>query len=302
MSPTVETAAGPLLMVTTEISFSGSMNANEYMNEIVDLMCQMCYGPISMIRCDEIMQLTTEAEVLFDQTDEANLSLDQYIDHRKNISTKMAFIKHKINQLNNISKKWVKISQEEKSSIRRWKTTIRDNWNPEDLEKVVSELEHMSEYSVQHDASSNPLSENMFIQAVLRLYPEAYLDIKELIRTKFKSERVINEVALIAPIANVPKVEEAKMYHCLIQKSRYKFEYILGSDIDSKIKNHEIVFHDRIDKVNEDYVTKIESQMPLFALKCPSKMITFSRNEFVYKTNDFVSLKTIIKFYRTLHA
>lgn len=277
-----------ILKTIRSIRSSGPINVESYIGLIIKIIHDMCYTPT----CHRI---TTELEKLFENID---LPLNKITKAEclaqtagKNIEALLTAViirNRKIKQLDTIGKELIRLSEKEKTTSRRWKKNIRENWDPEAIAKVVSKFRKPSG------------SNEDFIEEVLQLYPEAYLDIKELIRTKFKSERVINEI--VAPMTNAQKVEEAKMHHCLIQKSRYKFEYIVGSDIDSKIKNHEIVFHDRIDKVNEDYVAKIESQMPLFAVKCPSKTITFSKTEFVYKTNNFVSLKTIIKFYRGLHA
>ena len=299
------------------IQFSNSMNVESYIESIIDLMYEIICTPIHDRRSDVIMKLVNECDSMKDDASEVS---------RKMWFKKMDILKHKMAQRGVINDKFIKICEDEKVANRRWKKTIQENWNQEDIKRLVWKFRKINEcrdcdgcedcnlsyieddeitisvsdYDTKFD--NGPLSGYAFIQEVLRMYPDAYLDIKELIRTKFKSERIIND--MLAPLTIVhesKEVKEEKMYHSLIKKSKYKYEYIVGSDLDANIKNHEIIFHECIDKVNEGYPAKINEQMSLFVKECPRKTITFSKNEFVFKTNPNVSLKTIIKFYRNLH-
>ena len=134
---------------------------------------------------------------------------------------------------------------------------------------------------------------------IFNVYPEAYLDIRELIRTKFRSERVINE--LISTNSIEQKREDTKIYHALIKKSKFKYEYIVGVDIDNKICQYDIVFHESIVQVKDDYLINIHNTMSSFAKSYSKKSITFNDHEFVFKTNANISLNTIIKLYRNSH-
>ena len=297
-----------------EVQFSNSMNVESYIESIIDLMFEIIYTPIHDRRSDVIMKLVDECDAIKYDVSEAS---------RKMWFKKMDILKHKMAQLCVINDKFIKLCREEKVTNRRWKKTIQENWNQEDIKRLVWKFRKINEcrdcdgcedcnlsyneddeitisvsdYDTKFD--NGPLSGYVFIQEVLRMYSDAYPDIKELIRTKFESERIINE--MISPLIESKEAKKAKMYHSLIKKSKYKYEYIVGADIDAKTKNYEIIFHECIDKVNEGYPSRINEQMSMFVKECPRKTITFSNNEFVFKTNPNVSLKTIIKFYRNLH-
>ena len=297
-----------------EVQFSNSMNVESYIESIIDLMYEIIYTPIHDRRSDVIIRYVKECDAIKYDVSEVS---------RKIWFKKMNIVDHKLAQRGVINDKFIKLCEEEKVANRRWKKNIQENWNQEDIKRLVWKFRKINEcrdcdgcedcnlsyneddeiiisvsdYDTKFD--NGPLSGYAFIQEVLRMYPDAYPDIKELIRTKFESERIINE--MIAPLIDINESKEAKMYHSLIKKSKYKYEYIVETDIDAKIKNHEIIFHESIDKVNEGYLSKINEQMSMFVKECPRKTITFSKNEFVFKTNEFVSLKTIIKFYRNLH-
>ena len=321
-----------------ELTLSTQMTTDEFIDIICNLMKDALYIPFDYIKAQEIYRLVDEENKVKKNLDTA-YSMSKFIGSKilqqssgsmlGDLNQKFDFYQNEID-LNQAAQKvlnetickkyseydkilpfYNKLYEKEKITSRRWKKHIKQHWDPKRLDLLLSNLMSCSKADCDCEQTyihrdrlrmfrnPFPTHQKICMDQILNVYPEAYLDIRELIRTKFRSERILNE--LISTNSIEPKREDTKIYHALIKKSKFKYEYIVGVDIDNKICQYEIVFHESIVQVKDDYLIKIHKTMSSFAKSCSKKSITFNDHEFVFKTNPNIALNTIIKLYRNSH-
>ncbi len=321
-----------------ELTISTNSTADEFIDIICNCIKEAIYIPLDYIKAQELYGLLDEetkvnedldtaysmfktigSKILQQSSgpllDELNQKFNFYeneIDlNQKAQKVLMKTINKKYNEYDRLSPFYNKLYENEKITNRRWKKHIKQHWDPKRLESLLSNLIpchnpncdceqtyiHRNRLRIFRDPL--PSHQKIGMDQIFNVYPEAYLDIRELIRTKFKSERILNE--LISTNSIEQKCKDTKIYHALIKKSKFKYEYIVGFNIDNRICQYDIVFHDSIVKVKDDHLTNIHRQMSEFAKEVPNKAITFNEHGFVFKPNPNVSLNSIIKLYRNAH-
>ena len=321
-----------------DFTLSTQMTADEFIDIICYLMKEALYIPLDYIKAQEIYRLVDEenkvkknldtaysmakiigSKILLQSSgpmlDDLNQKFDSYQNEIDlNEAAKKVLIKtidKKYTEYDRIHPFYNKLYENEKITRRRWKKHIKQHWDPKRLDLLLSnwmscsksdcdcEQTYIHRNRLRMFRDPFPTHQKIYMDQIFNVYPEAYLDIRELIRTKFRSERVINE--LISTNSIEQKREDTKIYHALIKKSKFKYEYIVGVDIDNKICQYDIVFHESIVQVKDDYLINIHNTMSSFAKSYSKKSITFNDHEFVFKTNANISLNTIIKLYRNSH-
>jgi hypothetical protein len=87
--------------------------------------------------------------------------------------------------------------------------------------------------------------------------------------------------------------------HALIKTSKFKYQYLVGTnaEVDKKLGNHDIIFHDQLDTITDDFQERITTKMK----DKVGKHIRHLNNGFTYKPNNEVELDEIIAIYATAH-
>lgn len=103
------------------------------------------------------------------------------------------------------------------------------------------------------------------------------------------------EFAQINLVCNEQPKPDTGNAHTLIKVSKFKYEYLVGpsSTIDRKIQNHDIVFHEQLDAISDDFQNYIDTQMK----DKVGKHIRQLKNGFTYKPNSSIELDEIIAIY-----
>lgn len=96
-----------------------------------------------------------------------------------------------------------------------------------------------------------------------------------------------------------PKLDTENV-HTLIKASKFKYEYLVGpiASIDRKIQNREIVFHEHLDVIAEDFQDRISTLMK----DKVGKNVRQLKSGFTYKPNNDIDLDEIISIYANSHA
>lgn len=88
--------------------------------------------------------------------------------------------------------------------------------------------------------------------------------------------------------------------HAIIKTSKFKYQYVIGtsSEVDKKLGEHDIIFHDQLNAIADDYQDRIATQMKDIV----GKHIRHLNNGFTYKPNNEVELDEIVAIYANAHA
>lgn len=167
---------------------------------------------------------------------------------------------------------------------------MKNNWK----------VELVDLYAEGHKECFSPCefhSDENHINCLFEISPETTAGIKQLIRSEFRTEVVAPRTTdLIEVKPAVIPTSDHHLYHALIKRSRYKYEYLVGSSI--PVNGDDIVFIQTINNVKDKYLDNVHAAMRDIVSNEPRCGVTFNNNTFVFKPTATVSFEKIVRIYR----
>ncbi len=153
-----------------------------------------------------------------------------------------------------------------------WKLYIRENWDQNAVDAFVHENDLDANFKM------DKFTDSTIIYKLIHLYPEAAIDIKALIKSKLKHER-INRLIVDTAVKVAHATNSTKYRHALIKHSKHKLEYVIGTadNVDQQIHGKDILFTMDISSVNKTKTTVLMAAIPNVSenggVKCNGTMI-----------------------------
>ena len=277
------------------IKFKKDMTPKEFIYMTVRSMIACIYMPIHIAVEDKINPLLIEINRLSTKANELKNSIKvlqstccmndsiqtELIKQHSIIIRKLRDIQ-KVTEaehlvIRSLTNRLNRLAEIEFNMPREWKTYVLNHWNQSEIEFYV---EGHGESLINCEYHNN---EDNHTKCVFKVFPEIKMNIDKLINTEFKtegSEYSPNEIIQSVP---APKcTQPIRLYHALIKRSKFKYEYIVGNSIPTN--GDDIIFMTIINKIKDGYLDYIHMEMHKIVSVEPKRGVTFNNNTFVLRS------------------